>query len=328
MTQISVIVPMYGVEKYIAGCLQSIQNQTFGDFECVCVDDGSPDKSGEIAAEFAAKDKRFKVVRQKNGGLSAARNTGVKNSTAPYVFFLDSDDYIHPQTLDFLFKAIQKYNTPVVSCTLQNTTETFHPIEPTLIFDNVSVNVIDNPLKAFCNKQIPTAVWTRLYERSFVEKIPFVEGIYFEDIPFTTVCLDKLQSLPVLNAPLYYYFRQSNSIMRSAFSSQKVDSYDILIRHLNTYFTQNAPEKIPLVRARVFNQRVKMMLNQCIRKQKNKTAQVQLFGYAQEKVKSLFDDGIISLDGLKLKHKLAIYILLNYSASAACRFYRFATKLP
>ncbi len=328
MTQIAVIVPMYNVEKYVAACLQSVQNQTFGDFECLCIDDGSPDNSGKIAAEFAAKDKRFRVLHQKNAGLSAARNAGVKNTTAPYVFFLDSDDYIHPQTLEFLFKTIQKYQTPVVSCDLQKTEDVFHPIEPNLSYEETPIEVIENPLEAFCHKKIPTSVWTRLYERTFVEKIPFVEGIYFEDVPFTAECLSKIKTLPKINAPLNYYFCQSGSIMRSPFSVKKVDSYDILIRHLHTYFSHSAPQKMPMIQACIFNQRIKMMLNQCIRKQPNKTAQVQLFGYAQDKVKSLYEDGIISLNGLKLKHKLAIWVLLNHSAQTACRLYRIITKLP
>ena len=100
MPAISVIIPIYNVEKYLRRCLDSVKNQTFQDWEAICVNDGSPDNSAAILAEFAAGDARFKVVNKENGGLSDARNAGMQVATGEYILYLDSDDFIHPQTLE------------------------------------------------------------------------------------------------------------------------------------------------------------------------------------------------------------------------------------
>ena len=101
--KISIIIPMWGVEKYLRRCLDSVKNQTFTDWTAICVDDGSPDKSGEIAEEYAAKDKRFIVVHKENGGLSDARNAGMPYADGEYIMYLDSDDFIHPQTMEIAY---------------------------------------------------------------------------------------------------------------------------------------------------------------------------------------------------------------------------------
>ena len=104
--KISVIIPVYNVEEYLPVCLDSVLAQTFSDFEAVCVNDGSPDNSAAILEKYAKKDARIKVVSRPNGGLSAARNTGLENACGEYIYFLDSDDYIHPQLLEILYKKI------------------------------------------------------------------------------------------------------------------------------------------------------------------------------------------------------------------------------
>ena len=113
--KISIIIPMYNVEKYLKRCLDSVLNQTFQDWTAICIDDGSPDNSGKIAEEYAKKDKRFVVIHKENGGLSDARNAGMKKVKTEYVMFLDSDDFIHPQTLEVAYWLAQKNGTDIVS---------------------------------------------------------------------------------------------------------------------------------------------------------------------------------------------------------------------
>ena len=100
MPAISIIIPIYNVEKYLRRCLESVQNQTFTDWEAICVNDGSPDNSADIVREFAARDARFKLVNKENGGLSDARNAGMAVASGEYILYLDSDDFIHPQTFE------------------------------------------------------------------------------------------------------------------------------------------------------------------------------------------------------------------------------------
>ena len=313
MPKVSVIVPIYNVGEYLQGCLESVAAQTLQDFECICVDDGSTDTSGQIADEFAAQhSKNFSVIHKKNGGLSSARNAGLRQATGEYVFFLDSDDYIHPLTLETMVNIAQKEDVKVVNCNAQNTAKMYKKPLQNIDLNDCKVSVTLNPLKAFLTRRdIKTGVCFRLYKRDIIGKDPFIEGIHFEDVPFTTCLLNRLDKMALINAAFYYYYKNPNSVMRSNFSIDKIDSYDKIIRFLNAYFEREAPEKIPMLKQYLFNQRVKMMLNQCIRKQKDKAKQEDLFAHAVNVTRNLYKDGLISFAGLKLKHKITLWLLLN-----------------
>ena len=112
---ISIVVPVYKVEKYLNRCVDSILNQTYTDFECILVDDGSPDKCGQICDEYAELDKRIRVIHKENGGLSDARNVGIDAAKGEYILFVDSDDWIHPQLIELTLKIIIKEKADVVS---------------------------------------------------------------------------------------------------------------------------------------------------------------------------------------------------------------------
>ena len=115
MPKISVIIPIYNVEKHLRRCLDSVKNQTFEDWQAICVDDGTPDNSGKIAESYAAQDKRFIVVHKENGGVADARNAGMKHVTGEYVMYLDSDDFIHPQTMEIAYGLAKKNDIDLVS---------------------------------------------------------------------------------------------------------------------------------------------------------------------------------------------------------------------
>ncbi len=115
MPTISIIIPVYNVERCLRRCLDSVAQQTFEDWEAVCVNDGSPDGSAAILAEYASRDSRFKIVTKENGGLSDARNVGMEHSTGEYVMYLDSDDLIHPQTMEIALALARRDGSDVVS---------------------------------------------------------------------------------------------------------------------------------------------------------------------------------------------------------------------
>ena len=117
MPAISVIIPIYNVEKYLRRCLDSVKNQTFQDWEAICVNDGSPDNSATILEEYASHDARFKIVNKENGGLSDARNAGMAVATGEYILYLDSDDFIHPQTMEIAYALAMRDGTDIVSFT-------------------------------------------------------------------------------------------------------------------------------------------------------------------------------------------------------------------
>ena len=214
MAKISVIVPIYNVEDYVLGCLKSVAAQTFKNFECICVDDGSTDNSGKIADDFALSDKRFSVVHQENGGLSDARNTGMKNAKGDWIFFLDSDDYLHPQSLEILLDLALKYKVDVVNCSSKNTSEKYKEIHEEINITNYKISIIKNPLVGFLTKRaIQTGACFRLYKKRLIQKIPFIKGIHFEDIPFTSQLMNEIDQMAFIDAPLYYYYKNPNSIM-------------------------------------------------------------------------------------------------------------------
>ncbi len=244
MPKISIIIPMYNVEKYLRRCLDSVKNQTFTDFQAICVDDGSPDNSGKIAEEYAAKDNRFVVVHKENGGLSDARNAGLPYATGEYVMFLDSDDFIHPQTMEIAYKMAAQNSSDIVSFTydriyrprlmvmhkLGMNTDNVVPwgmhkkydlnkIESRTtddIWEYVTERAhnIGNKNRRWLIKHCQ--VWKNMYKRSLIKDIPFIKGILFEDFPWWSAIMLKCPRVTVVNLPLYYYIPNFGGIVLSA----------------------------------------------------------------------------------------------------------------
>ncbi len=320
---ITVIIPIYNVEKYLERCLSSLQNQSFSDFEALCIDDGSTDNSGSLADTFAAKDARFRVIHQQNKGLSGARNTGIAAAQGDFVFFLDSDDYIHPRTLEILHTIMQHNQVDIVNAGFVKVYETDACPFPLITEAEMQVTVYDNPFEAFLTQRhIMTGVWTRLYKRTLLKTIQFNEGIYFEDVPFTTKVMSTIGKLAVIKAPLYYYFQNAGSILHTSFNLKKVNSYIEVIQLVYRFIAENRPDELTRVRRDILNKRFKMMVNQAIRNQKNKAAQIELFTEIGKRIQPLFQQGMISYDGLKPKHRLALFLLRHNHPVAACRLMR------
>ena len=316
---ISIIVPIYNVEKYVIGCLTSIQKQTYQDFEVICVNDGSTDKSAELTADFIQSDNRFRLINRPNGGLSAARNTGIDNAKGDYLLFIDSDDYLHPQALEILVNIKQKTQADVVGAIFEKTSKTYSET----VFENITnenVLVFDNPLNAFMTRRdVATGAPIRLYPKELFKNIRFVEGIYFEDVPFTTMVMASIQKFALCETPLYYYYQNPASIMRTSFTAQKVASYDTVIRTVYHYIRKNKPNDLADVQEFILNARFKMMVNQSYRKQKDKTLRHDLFQDIQKRVSALYHEGMISYAGLKMKHRLCLWFLLKGKTKLAER---------
>ena len=137
MSQISIIVPVYNVEKYLSRCIDSILNQTFDDFELILIDDGSPDHSGAICDDYAKKDNRILVIHKENGGLSDARNAGINIASGEYIMFVDSDDYISKDMCEILYQRIIKDKSDMALCSVRGVNEEGEEIEKgTFIVDD------------------------------------------------------------------------------------------------------------------------------------------------------------------------------------------------
>ncbi|WP_407856661.1 glycosyltransferase family 2 protein [Enterococcus hailinensis] len=225
MCEISIIVPVYKVEKYLEKCVDSILAQTFTDFELILVDDGSPDNSGTICDEYAKKDPRVKVIHKENGGLSSARNAGINIAKGKYLGFIDSDDYIADDMYEILYKNIVKYNADISSIELIS-----------VYNDQFSLKRHSSTVKVLNQEQVMRSVlegtcfyayaWNKLYRRELFETIRFPQGRTFEDAFIIMKLLSISKKFVVSNLEKYYYVRHKNSIMGSNFSKKTFDVID------------------------------------------------------------------------------------------------------
>ncbi len=226
MAKISIVVPVYKVERYLKRCIDSILAQTVIDYELILVDDGSPDNSGKMCDDYAERDSRIHVIHQENGGLSAARNTGIewslKNSNSDWITFVDSDDWIHPQYLDALLTCATKYNCLIVIAKMLITE---HEIEHSSINDDVySIMRTEDAFKD--QKLGATAAWGRLYRKELFREIRFPVGKLHEDRYTTYKLYFRFKTVGVVNVPLYYYFVNPEGIVHSPWTPRKMDNLE------------------------------------------------------------------------------------------------------
>lgn len=265
--KISIIIPMYNVEKYLKRCLDSVKNQTFQDWVAICVDDGTPDKSGNIAEEYAKNDKRFIVVHKENGGLSDARNYGMKYVKTPYVMFLDSDDFIHPQTMEIAYGLAQKNNTDIVSWykdkfyrpqllirhKLKMNTDDVMPrgIKKHYDINKVKYFVTDNIFEhatESSHTKIKWAikhcyVWRHLLKTDFVKDVDFIKGILFEDFPWWSKLMLRKPSVTITKLPFYYYYPNLNSIDMASKEVKKMRNWMIGLKETFVLYMDSATDE-------------------------------------------------------------------------------------
>lgn len=215
--KISVIVSIYNVENYVEKSIRSIQNQTYKNLEIILVDDGATDNSGKICDEYARKDSRIKVIHKKNGGLSSARNEGIKVATGEYIAFVDGDDWIDETMYEDMLRAMQTYDTDIAICNYKEISK--KGIRDTSSED-ITVFEGRETLKVFVEEdeayQIQNAAWNKLYKRSLMGELRFPEGKLFEDIVYTTKLLAGSKKAVYVDKAYYnYIFDRSDSIMNS-----------------------------------------------------------------------------------------------------------------
>ncbi len=238
--RIDIIIPVYNVEPYLRRCLNSILKQTYRHWRAICIDDGSTDGCPAILEEYAAKDSRFMVVHQENGGLSHARNEGMALADAEYVMFVDSDDFIHPQTLELAVKLIERDGTDMVSWykdviyiniqlrlmhKLKMNTINVRPWRMPFRYSlKLSKSIVtDDALKHASDWRHPDIkypikhcyVWRHMFRRSLVKDIKFIKGLKFEDIPWWSELLIKPVKATITHLPLYYYYVNHKSISKA-----------------------------------------------------------------------------------------------------------------
>lgn len=206
MAEISVIVPVYKVEKYIYECIDSVLNQTYANIEIILVDDGSPDRCGEICDEYAQKDNRVIVIHQQNAGLSAARNAGIRLATGKYICFIDSDDYVSPDYCQTLFELLNGTSFDYSVCDVLRFEDGQPPLRES--FDDISTYSNDEYLNLQINKQREFGVWNKLYRRELFDRICFKEGKLHEDVFWSADLANTCTNGVIETTKQCLYYRQ------------------------------------------------------------------------------------------------------------------------
>ena len=223
MPKVSIIVPIYNVEKYLERCLHSLVNQTLQDIEIICVNDGSPDQSQQIVDQFAL-DYPGKVipVQKKNGGLADARNYGLNYVNGDYLLFIDSDDWIEAQMCETMYRTAISESADLVVCDIQNVYEDGH-VAYVSCGDFKEGNIKTLPYLL----TIDNSACNKLFKKTLFEDIKFPLGIWYEDLGCIPIVLSKAQRVVKVNKAFYNYFQREGSIINT-YSEKSLDIYKAL----------------------------------------------------------------------------------------------------
>lgn len=246
MPAVSVVLPVYNALGYLAEAVESVLRQTAGDLELIIVDDGSTDRSGAVADDFAARDSRVKVIHSENRGLSAARNTGTDAATARWITFVDADDVLAPQALEWLLSAVAE--NPEADMIMGHATRRlpfeapeskprFHTREPEALLEDTLYQ--RGPLHS---------AWGKLYRRQMLAQTRFTPGILYEDLDFFYRYCLQCRTAAVSDVPLYYY-RPTPGSITNCWNPRRLDVLRVMERMEQT-LSATHPHLLPAVRER------------------------------------------------------------------------------
>lgn len=307
---ISVVVPIYKVEKYLEECITSILNQTYKNLEVILVNDGSPDKCGEICEKYKKIDDRVIVIHQSNRGLSNARNTGIRQSKGKYICFVDSDDYIEKDFLEVLHKEAENDNLDI-TCGSYTKLYSDKKIEKNNRHTNLySKKAIKG--KVFLRNQFKfndyrMEVWTNLYNRNFLlkNKIEFCDGILHEDEEFTPNAFLKAKRVKLVYTNGYIYRQREESIMNNKSTIKNIDSIKLIINKLSEIYYY---EKIDDISKDVISRIIVHLFNSLILRIKQSNISNKIEQYRNIDIRNL---KIIMKynNNMNIKVKIKIFIL-------------------
>lgn len=239
--KISVIVPIFCVAEYLSACIESIINQTYKNLEIILVNDGSPDSCPKICDSYALKDSRIKVIHKENGGLSDARNAGIKIATGEYIAFIDSDDYITSNFCEILLQTALKNKADIVECDFVQFANG-DPIicEQEHLKDKVLQYTPEEALSLLMKRIVNQVVWNKLYKKDLIAGVLFERDRKHEDEFWTYQIIGKAIKIVKIKAFLYYYRQREESIMGQDYSLQRLDGLDAIEQRM-LYMKINFP---------------------------------------------------------------------------------------
>lgn len=258
---ISVIIPVYKVEKYLDKCVESVINQTYPELEIILVDDGSPDSCPSICDNWARRDERIKVIHKENGGLSSARNAGLDIADGEYVFFLDSDDYISEDCLELLFRAVLSDKSDVAVCDVVRVGEAGEQLKPSVVSEDKCVSRED--IFSCVGKR---GFWLyviscgKLFKSELFENLRFPEGKLNEDEFTYFRVFDKCRSVSLCKDAVYSYVQREGSIM-SAYQAKRLDAVEAFSLQAEFFSQNEASSAVSAVRLYSYDTMINIFLN-------------------------------------------------------------------
>lgn len=235
---VSVIIPVYKVEKYLSRCVDSVLKQSYNTLEIILVDDGSPDGCPKLCDTYSAKDNRVKTIHKENGGLASARNAGIEVCTGDYIFFIDSDDWLSDENVLFDFVNLAEKNNADFVYGLMNTATDMKVIEQKFNnhFFNQRLFFLSNPYLF--------SAWNKLYKRSLLQYLHFAPGRVNEDVDIIPLVFCKAEEVLMLNRPTYNYYQNYDSITRKAFSEKRFDMFKSVAHAYKSFLGTNQEKSV------------------------------------------------------------------------------------
>ena len=227
---VSIIINVYNAEKYIAKCLESVINQTYRNIEIIIVNDGSTDKTLEICESY--KDERIRIINQENMGLSMSRNVGIENSRGEYLYFIDADDFIDIDTIEYLYKLIKKYDVPIATANPMEISD--YNYKKTEKAEKIKILSSKEMLKKILlSTDRAGTAWNKLIKRELFNNIRFEDRI-INDIVVVYKIILKIDKLVCSNQKKYYYLRHEDSITGQEKPEYLIDAYKAIMERYNS----------------------------------------------------------------------------------------------
>ena len=318
MPKISLILPLYNAVKYLKPCLDSVTAQTFDDFECLCVNDGSTDGTVAIVQKYIQKDKRFVLLNKQNGGVSDARNFGLQTANAPYVAFLDQDDLLHPQALEVLYALILEYKTDIAGFAFRAVPPSFEMPEKAPIYypSTLKAEVSKTPLQDFLKTERGGAVevWTRLYRVAALEGVRFPKDVQpAEDTVFTLKAFAAARDAVFVEEPLLYYRNANNtSVMARGVTEKYLKSHESAAIELYGTFLKGGDKDSWLYKrmdAYISRMVFKTLISRILKREKSKRA--AMLATAHALVHKLYTEDVFHPAALSIRRRAVSKLFLK-----------------
>lgn len=327
--KVSVIIPVYNTENFIAECLESVCGQTLENTEIICIDDGSTDNSVSVIEQFARKDKRIALIKQQNKGPGGARNTGIDAARGEYIYFVDSDDVIVPQTLEIFYRTAEAENADVVFSDIKGFTGAVPAASAPARPDLSSAEEDSETIRRF----IPVYAGNKFYKAAVLKSVcygdtpetrkPFIEHLLFEDVPFSACSVRFFKKAVKVHAGLYLYRVDNDSVTRSAFTEKKVKDYMEGVRiiadfYKNRFSAEHYAATVSDLYSQIFRKTCRAIIRDKSKDKSEKTALLRVLQEETTDFRRIYPELRIK----KMKYRLLYTCLNRFSADANHRIFR------